>query len=216
MAPLIYKPRPKLRSWTPSQVPKPKRSYFYRWAVLAWLLVIALGYHWLPIDWTQRQVEEESTAVSRPNPVDSRLGHAAQRTDRGSTADEAPSNGEAQGAQVKLAPPSRATPSNPEILRCEDFTRGQSAMPESRLPTHLGRSALDAFIGPNDWAKPCRGKQRQLIHLCVAIENGSVRGLTAKTARPNLTLEACLREQAKKLVLPPEETLRIVNTTFSL
>lgn len=215
---LVYKPRPKMGEWSPPRIPTPKRSRFLLWAVSVWLCVIAAGYHWLPIDWGQRWVEEPAVVpqADRPNAAaaltalnrqpDSNEGAVR----KGTNGDEPLVSERSESARNRVESPST------EILPCEEFRKGSSALPESRLPMHLGRSAVDAFIGPNDWAKPCRGKHRQTIQLCVAISNGMVRGLSAKLARPNLTLEACLREQAKKLVLPPEDTLRIVNTTFSL
>lgn len=223
---LVYKPRPRMGEWSPPRIPTPKRSRFLLWAVLGWLCVIAAGYHWLPIDWGQRWVQEPevaseadrssvaaaSTALNRQNSAAetavSEWPKGAVRN--GTNGDEPPAQERSESAR------SQSEPTSTEILPCEEFERGAKAQPEGRLPMHLGRSAVDAFIGPNDWAKPCRGKRRQTIQLCVAISNGMVRGLSAKLARPNLTLEACLREQAKKLVLPPEDTLRIVNTTFSL
>lgn len=216
MAQLVYKPRPKMRTWTPPQVPKPKRSHFYLWSVLGWFGVLAVGYYWLPIDWEQREAE--------PAPVAPDLGasvgtsHAPELVEQRNSADsrtprEAPALDPPDANALSSGATTRAST---EILPCEAFTQGGRVTPESRLPTHLERSAVDAFIGPNDWARPCRGKHRRVVHLCVAIENGSVRGLSAKTGRADLTLETCLREQAKKLVLPPEETLRVVNTTFSL
>lgn len=218
MAPLVYKPRPKLREWSPPRIPTPKRSRFLLWAVLGWLGVVAVGYHWLPIDWGQYWVQEpdgtsqadRSSAVAASTEFNRQIRTAEATTSEGSNSDEP------LAAERSTSTRSQSEPTNTEILPCEEFKKGASALPESRLPMHLGRSAVDVFIGANDWAKPCRGRHRQTIQLCVAISNGMVRGLSAKLSRPNLTLEACLREQAKKLVLPPEETLRIVNTTFTL
>jgi hypothetical protein len=219
MAILAYKPRLKMGEWTPPETPKPKRSRFFVLALFGWLSAIVAGYHWAPIDWRQRWVQEagagsevdRSEAVVASTAFDHQTG-ARKAVARDSTKGDEPPLVLERSASAR----SQVEPTNTEILPCEEFKKGASAQSEGRLPMHLGRSAVDAFIGPNDWAKPCRGKHRQTIQLCVAISNGTVRGLSAKLARPNLTLEACLREQAKKLVLPPEDTLRIVNTTFRL
>lgn len=208
MAQLIYKPRPKIPSWSPPVAPKPKRNYFYWWAVTAWLLVVGIGYHFLPIDWGERSVTRDSESAPSPAP--------ASIPEQTSVSGIRASNDVVVREPEENTSPVATKPASTEILSCEEFADAKSIAPEGRLPMHLGRSALDAFIGENDWAKPCRGKHRQTVQLCVAILDGAVRGLTLKSVRPNLTLENCLREQAKKLVLAPESSLRIVNTTFWL
>lgn len=221
MAQLIYKPRPKMPSWSPPIEPKPKRSYFYWWAVVVWLSVIAVGYHFLPIDWGRRP--QDASIVESAPPMNP--GDAATPTERtppassplqGETSAERSGSDRVAHESQSDAPSNGAKQASLEIVSCEEFSKEKSIAPESRLPMHLGRSALDAFIGENEWARPCRGKHHQTVQLCVAILDGAVRGLTLKSARPNLTLENCLREQAKKLVLAPDSSLRIVNTTFRL
>jgi hypothetical protein len=105
---------------------------------------------------------------------------------------------------------------NGEIRACEEFLQQAKEMSDVRLPAHLGRSAIDTFIGENDWARPCRSSHRRIVDLCVAIRDGAVQGLTARTSPPNLTLENCLREQAKKLSLQPEANVRVIRTKIVL
>ncbi len=207
MAPLTYKPRPKMHSWTPPSPPKPKRSKFFLWAVLGWLFATAGGYYWL---WGERGKAEKPTSETRS--LDSLLLPARAPVQapllepRPSVPQGAPSSGE-----------ERALPkSNAELRPCEEFIQQATEATDSRLPMHLGRSAIDVFIGENDWARPCRAGHRRTVALCVAIRDGAVVGLTARTSPPNLTLENCLREQAAKLSLQPETAVRVVRTTLAL
>jgi hypothetical protein len=111
--------------------------------------------------------------------------------------------------------PARTGP-NSVGLPCEDFLKDTSGQVEGRLPTHLERSAVDTFIGENAWAKPCRGRRRHTAELCVATQDGQVKGLSVTIAPPDLTLETCLREQAAKLTLQPEAAVRVIRTSLVL
>jgi hypothetical protein len=205
MALITYKPRPKMHSWAPPSPPKPRRSRFYLCAVLGWLAATGVGYRWLSND--SEPNADDAQSAELPAPVSRQPPTTAERRSAGAVAVDPASNVDVQPAAPKA---------NAEILACEEFLKEASEPSDNRLPAYLGRSALDTFIGENDWAKPCRTKHRRTAHLCIAIRDGAVRGLTVRTSPPNLTLENCLREQAAKLVLQPEATLRVIRTTLSL
>jgi hypothetical protein len=202
---LVYKPRPKMRSWSPPSPPKPRRSRFYLWAVLGWLCVLAVGVRWFAAGGTWLQPNDASDpeplypSASPPATSDVQLGRFVQPS-------PAPSS--------DLEPVKPST--DAAILPCEEFLKQASDPADSRLPAYLGRSALDVFVGDNAWARPCRTKHRLAAQLCVAIRDGAVRGFTVRTSPPNLTLENCLREQAAKLVLQPESSVRVVRTMLFL
>jgi hypothetical protein len=215
MAPLVYRPRPKLHSWTVPEPPKPRRSRFYLWAVAAWLGATALGYHWL------------STSAGRGEPETSREEAIDLATARDPTPDStanlattSQTSSLSSGRSLEPAPSGKrdggTDQSGTSILPCEQFLEQTGDPVDSRLPAHLGRSALDVFIGENAWARPCRTRHRIKAELCIAIRDGSVRGLSVRTSPPNLTLETCLREQAAKLVLQPESNVRVIRTTVFL
>jgi len=213
MAPLTFKSRPKMHSWSPPLPPKPKRSRFYVWAVLGWFGATAVSYLWL-----SGNRDEANSAVTPPNPVDGALVPPAlevsmQRVD----ARVAVPTPQPPSAMQRASESERPSPTNDgEVRACEEFIEQANQAPDNRLPTYLGRSAIDQFIGENDWARPCRAAKRRPLALCVAIRDGAVVGLTARSSPPNLTLENCLREQAKKLALQPESAVRVIRSTLYL
>jgi hypothetical protein len=207
MAPLTYKPQPKMHSWTPPSPPKPKRSKFFLWAVLGWLLATAGGYYW---PWGERDRAEEPTAEMRslePTRLSPRVPVQERPLESRPSSPQRPPSSNVEPT---------THPSKGEVRPCEEFIQQATEATDNRLPMHLGRSAIDVFIGENDWAKPCRSGHRRTVALCVAIRDGAVVGLTARTSPPNLTLENCLREQAAMLSLQQESTVRVVRTTLAL
>lgn len=209
MAPLTYKPRPKMHSWTPPLPPKPRRSRFYFWAVLGWLGATAVSYRWLSSDASDPDTALAEADVPAPS-LTSSTPAEPQRTAVPATTGAAPD----APARSEDAPTMK--PFNGEIRACEEFLQQAKEMSDVRLPAYLGRSAIDTFIGENDWARPCRTNHRRIVDLCVAIRDGAVQGLTARTSPPNLTLENCLREQARKLSLQPEASVRVIRTKIAL
>jgi hypothetical protein len=222
---LTYKPRLKMRSWAPPFPPRPKRSRFLLWAVAGWLLATGIGYRWV-VDIGAGASDEATSDDDEPEESAQKL--RADMTDDGrATAEppQAPSVAHAEPPQsgADIDDPLSATSAERtrtrvtgEILSCDEFIKQAGEPRDNRLPAHLGRSALDVFIGENDWAKPCRKRHRLTAPLCVAIQDGAVRGLSVHTSPRDLTLETCLREQAAKLVLPPDSTPQVVRTTLSL
>lgn len=214
MAALEYKPRPKMHSWVPPTPPKPQRSRFYLWGLLAWLLTIAAGYHWM-----SNESEGDTSGAARDDlPVSSRSIEQLPRTES-DVASSVRQSIRKPATSPRIAPQGSAPVTAPvasELPPCEAFLNLASESKENRLPAHLGRSPLDLFIGENVWARPCRAKHRRNVRLCVAIRDGAILGLTIGISPQNLTLETCLREQIAKLVLQPESNLRIIRTTLSL
>ncbi|HEY5962005.1 MAG TPA: hypothetical protein VIV60_35850 [Polyangiaceae bacterium] len=231
MAQLIFKPRPKMHSWTAPEPRAPRRNWFYFWAIGAWLLTVAIAYRWF-----SDVADDEPTASSDGAESNGRDANGRDANGRDGTMNEptrdarerdvisAPKPASAaaaatlpeQGTATQVGTrPARA--GNASVTAaCEDFIKESNGAMDGRLPTHLERSPVDAFIGENAWTKPCRTRRRHTAQLCVAIQDGEVKGLSAVISPPDLSVENCLREQAAKLVLQPEGSVRVIRTSVIL
>jgi hypothetical protein len=218
-----------MRSWTLPEPPPPRRSRFLWLALLSWIAAIALSFRWV---WPEGTSPFENTGSSAletlaetpppranaetaprslaasPSPS-SAIDVASEKPNRRAPSDET----EPGSAQSPRATAPR-TPA--ELPGCETFLGEAKAAGYGRLPTHIGLSALDSFVGSTQWTKHCRGRKRRSVELCAAIRDGSLVGLTLQAKPVDLTLEECLREAALKLTFRSEPELRIYRAELNL
>ena len=209
MALLEYKPRPKMRSWASPEPPPPRRSRFLWFALAAWIAALYIGYQ---LVWQGRLPLSESEPDAASSPT---LGLDGAQTAPASANIAQPRKEVITEDREAIVPTS--APGGPvELPACEAFLAEARTSENVRMPASLGRSALDAFIGHDEWLKPCRGRHRRRVSLCAALRDGNIIGLTLRAEPKDLTLETCVREQALKIVLRAEPNLRVVKADLAL
>ena len=216
MALLGYKPRPRMRSWAAPEPPPPRRSGYLLIALLGWFGALYVGYRWVwpgtsPFrnDETALESEQSENNEGTPEPATLTRYEAPQ-----TVVPVNPSASDTERARDETA--AAPKPSNGELPGCEGFRAEIVDSDNERMPAHLGMAAIGSFIGESAWLKPCRGHKRRSMRFCAAIRNGSLLGLTLRAEPPDLTLENCVREQALKVPLRAEPSLRIIETRLSL
>ncbi|MGC4070480.1 MAG: hypothetical protein QM784_38610 [Polyangiaceae bacterium] len=219
-----------MRSWTTPEPPPPRKSRFLSLALVAWLAALALAFRWVwpvgysPFEDTESAAPEaidESPRVTRTTVMDAAASNEAisgsLSTAREATED---TNGSAAREDAATSPASSSRAAVPrtvtELPECEAFLGEAKAAGYGRLPTHIGLSPLDAFVGSTQWTKPCLGRRRRTVELCAAIRDGSLVGLTLHAKPVDLTLEECLREAALKLTFRSEPEVRIYRAVLNL
>jgi hypothetical protein len=211
--------------------PPPRKSRFLWLALLAWIAALGLAFRWV---WPEGYSPFQSEVSSRVDALDEppRAAHVSDSISPAPSMETAPgaapptsndapdTNGRA--ARDETTPPPASVAQGPTPRRatdlpdCETFLGEAKAAGYGKLPTHIGLSALDAFVGSTQWTKPCQGRRRRSVELCAAIRDGSLVGLTLHAKPVDLTLEECVREAALKLTFRVEPEVRIYRAELNL
>jgi hypothetical protein len=180
---------------------------------VGWFAALYVGYRWVWPDGFPLSGNEPSETLddTAPSSDKAAMPHEARAKPEGTATTPA-----LNATDSEPIPTTQASSIPAELPGCDAFLAEARAGEAERMPAHLGRSALDQFIGSTEWTKPCRGRRRRSIEFCAAVRDGRIVGLTLRAIPKDLSLEDCVREQAQKLTLRSEPSLHIYQAQLSL
>jgi hypothetical protein len=195
--PLEYKPRVRLDSWEPPMVRRPRRSLWWLWSILLYGAVVVVGYAVVTGRLGLEPADESAntsapTLTPSPNPTElvalpPDVSRFVERTDPAAT-----------------LPP------------CEEFREPVSSPAGTEPSSDLERSGFSTILSDARFTNDCRSKVRRRVTLCLAVQQGSLVGVTVRTEPADSVTDQCVVRGLRGLRYPVEPTLRVLRTTVKL